>query len=59
PSNDPTPSHEDILVTEKAAKACLTSGISLLDHLITADNEFVSIKSLNIFDDNNLDIERG
>jgi DNA repair protein RadC len=58
PSLDPTPSHEDILVTEKVAKACITSGISLLDHLITANNEYMSIKSLGLFESSNLKKER-
>ncbi len=59
PSNDPSPSHEDILVTEKIAKACLISGIALLDHIITAGNEYVSIKSLDLFDSKKLMKERG
>ncbi len=59
PSNDATPSQEDIVVTEKVAKASLVSGIYLLDHIITADNNFISIKSLNIFDGSKLENERG
>lgn len=54
PSNDPTPSKEDILVTEKLAKACKVVGISLLDHIITADNDYVSLKSLDIFQSDKL-----
>ena len=52
PSNDPAPSKEDILVTEKVAKACEVVGISLLDHIVTADNRYISIKSMDIFDSN-------
>lgn len=51
PSNDPTPSHEDLLVTEKVAEACNLSGIYLLDHLIISDNRFISIKGLNLFNE--------
>lgn len=54
PSNDPTPSQEDILITEKVAKACLLCGIALMDHLITADNEYMSIKSLDLFNSKKL-----
>lgn len=50
PSNDPTPSIEDIKVTERLAKAGVSLGIALVDHIIVSDNSFVSIKSLNIFD---------
>lgn len=59
PSNDPTPSNEDILVTEKVAKACMISGIVFLDHIITANNKYVSIKSLDLFDSNKFINERG
>jgi len=58
PSNDPSPSQEDILVTEKVAKACLICGIALIDHIITADNDYVSIKSLDLFDSKKLNKER-
>jgi len=58
PSNDPSPSQEDILVTEKVAKACLLCGIALIDHIITADNNYISIKSLDLFDSKKLSEER-
>ncbi len=58
PSNDPTPSQEDVLVTEKVAKACLLCGIALIDHIITADNSYISIKSLDLFDSKKLNKER-
>lgn len=54
PSNDPSPSQEDILVTEKVASACEAVGISLLDHIITSNQNFVSIKSLDLFESNKL-----
>ena len=59
PSNDPTPSQEDILVTEKVAKACNSVGISLLDHIVTSNNDHISIKSLNVFDSKKLTMKGG
>jgi len=50
PSGDPAPSQEDIIVTEKVAKACQICGLALLDHIITADNNYISIKSLDLFE---------
>jgi len=49
PSNDPTPSKEDIKTTETVAEAGKKVGIPLLDHIIFADTRYVSLKSLNIF----------
>jgi len=49
PSNDPTPSKEDIITTEMIAEAGLKIGIPLLDHLIFTDTNYTSLKSLNIF----------
>ncbi|OGC38629.1 hypothetical protein A3K42_01115 [candidate division WWE3 bacterium RBG_13_37_7] len=48
PSNDPTPSTEDIKVTEKLAKVSKELGIPLVDHIIACDSSFVSMKSLGI-----------
>lgn len=59
PSNDPTPSREDFLVTEKLSKACNLVGISLLDHIITADNNYVSLKSHNMGQENKNLTEEG
>ncbi len=58
PSKDPSPSKEDLVITEKIAKACQLTGLSLLDHIITADNEFASIKSLDLFNSEKLSNER-
>ncbi|WNF21310.1 DNA repair protein RadC [Mesobacillus jeotgali] len=44
PSNDPTPSREDIEVTKRLNEACKIVGIDLLDHLITGSDRFVSLK---------------
>ncbi len=49
PSNDPTPSKEDISVTEKIAKLGKAMNIPLLDHLIITDSGYISMKQLNIF----------
>jgi len=49
PSNDPTPSKEDIIATEMVAEIGKKIGIPLLDHLIFADTGYTSMKSLNLF----------
>ena len=46
PSGDPTPSPEDIEVTRRLSEAGKLVGIELLDHLIIADQTFVSLKEL-------------
>ena len=43
PSGDPTPSREDILITEKLKGAGEIMGIALLDHVIIGDG-YVSLK---------------
>ncbi|MBR2706681.1 MAG: hypothetical protein IKE74_05490 [Mogibacterium sp.] len=45
PSGDPTPSRQDIEVTERLSKASEILGIRLLDHVIVGDGCFVSMKS--------------
>lgn len=52
PSNDPTPSKEDIEITKKIAKAGSDIGIILLDHIIFCDKDFTSLKALNLFSSN-------
>lgn len=44
PSNDPTPSREDIEVTKKLVEAGKIMGIEVLDHLIICDDSFISLK---------------
>lgn len=44
PSGDPSPSREDIEVTEMLYQASLTVGIDLLDHIIIGDSTFTSLK---------------
>ena len=45
PSGDPTPSREDIQVTERLVKAADILGIKLLDHVIVGDGCYTSLKS--------------
>ncbi|MBO9607684.1 MAG: DNA repair protein RadC [Paenibacillaceae bacterium] len=44
PSGDPTPSREDIHMTERLVEAGRIVGIDLLDHLVLGDGVFVSLK---------------
>ncbi|MNN28022.1 hypothetical protein D3C81_1415790 [compost metagenome] len=44
PSGDPTPSSEDILITNRLCKAGEIVGIDVLDHIVIGDGEFVSLK---------------
>jgi DNA repair protein RadC len=48
PSEDTTPSSQDIKVTKKIAKVGEHIGIPLLDHLVVTDNTYTSIKSLSL-----------
>lgn len=50
PSNDPTPSTQDLLVTQSIAKSASDLGIVLLDHVIVCEHSYKSIKELNIFE---------
>ena len=44
PSNDPTPSPEDVAVTRELAQAAKLLGIDLLDHVVMGGKSFVSLK---------------
>lgn len=44
PSGDPTPSREDIQVTNRVDGAGKILGIELLDHIIIGDNKYISFK---------------
>ncbi|WP_099221270.1 RadC family protein [Listeria costaricensis] len=44
PSGDPTPSNEDIQVTERLIEAGNVVGIPLLDHIIIGKNQYLSLK---------------
>lgn len=44
PSGDPTPSKEDLALTERLKQAGEIIGIPVLDHLIIGDGRFLSLK---------------
>jgi len=44
PSGDPTPSREDLLLTNRLVEAGNIIGIEVLDHLIIGDGIFISLK---------------
>ncbi|TEB09186.1 RadC family protein [Pelotomaculum propionicicum] len=44
PSGDPTPSKEDMEITNRLVEAGNLLGISILDHIIIGDGKFVSFK---------------
>ncbi len=44
PSGDPTPSKEDIHVTERLSQAGEILGINVLDHIIIGDGTYISLK---------------
>ncbi len=45
PSGDPTPSQEDIRMTERINKACEILGIKLLDHVIIGNPDSYSFQN--------------
>lgn len=45
PSGDPTPSKQDYMLTYNLIEACKLLGITLLDHIVIGDNNYVSIVS--------------
>ena len=47
PSGDPSPSRADIELTRQMMKAGEIMGIPVLDHIVLANDEFVSIKEAN------------
>lgn len=49
PSGDPSPSKEDIIVTEKLVNAGNIVGIKVLDHVIIGDNQFTSMMEKRIY----------
>ena len=49
PSGDPSPSQDDIELTRRLAKAGEILGIEVLDHIIIADNQFLSLKEQGLF----------
>jgi len=52
PSGDPTPSQQDIEMTEQLIKAGQLMGIPLQDHLIIGSRSFVSLREVGLFQEN-------
>ena len=48
PSGDPSPSAEDIEITNRIAQAGELIGIPLLDHLVIGDRSYVSMRQSRI-----------
>ena len=48
PSGEPSPSREDIAVTQRLVKAGRIMDIPVLDHIILGENRFVSLKERNL-----------
>jgi DNA repair protein RadC len=44
PSGDPSPSAEDVLVTREIVQAGRLLGVAVLDHIVVAQNRYVSLK---------------
>ncbi len=44
PSGDPTPSKEDIIATKRIRDAGAIIGVTLIDHIIIGDNQYVSFR---------------
>ena len=44
PSGDPTPSSEDILITDRLIRAGDYIGIRVLDHIVIGENKYISFK---------------
>lgn len=49
PSGDPTPSKQDILLTQKLKNVSDLLEIPLLDHIIIGDNQYISLKEKRLF----------
>ena len=48
PSGDPTPSIEDIEITQEIAKGGNILGIKVIDHIIIGDKKYISFKEKNL-----------
>jgi DNA repair protein RadC len=48
PSGDPTPSHDDIVITRRLIDAGKLMGIEVLDHVIIGDGRYASMKELGL-----------
>jgi DNA repair protein RadC len=52
PSNDATPSREDILITERILELGIELGIPLVDHLIIINDGYLSLKNEGLMNSN-------
>ena len=59
PSNDPTPSTEDIDITLKVCNSAAEVDLLLLDHIIIAENSFMSMKTSGLLDGKKLKPQGG
>lgn len=48
PSGDPTPSKEDVALTNRLVDTGRLIGINLIDHIIIGDNTYASLKEMNL-----------
>lgn len=48
PSGDPSPSQEDVLITERMSQAGKLIGIYLIDHIIIGDTTYVSLRERGV-----------
>lgn len=44
PSGDPTPSKQDLLITQRIKEAGSLVGVELIDHIIIGDNQYISMR---------------
>ena len=49
PSGDPSPSQDDIHLTQRLKEAGEILGIVLLDHMITGNGKYTSLKEAKLF----------
>ena len=50
PSNDPTPSPEDVKITRELVEGGRLLGIDLMDHIVIAGDRYVSLKEKKLMD---------
>lgn len=51
PSGDPSPSHEDILITKRLQEAGKLIGIKVLDHIIIGNDKYISLREKKIIEE--------
>ncbi len=50
PSGNPSPSREDVLITERLSKAGQILGIAVLDHIIIGNGTYISLREIGKMD---------